>query len=179
MNRINHDAISSSVACSCWRNDTICLVEKTLVVRRVVLFVESGGESKVGQFDVAIFVNKNVIGLYVTIVHRLVCVRLRIKCKSIPMNKAHFVDGLDGEYALCHIETSDVLRKSVVLDQHCHKISTGEELHNEIEIRGILERVKQLDDPWGVRFGKNVALSANVCKLEGKTCETQQYILGE
>ena len=81
MNRIDHDAVSPGVARSCWQNNAIRLVEKTLVVRRVMLFVESGGETKVGQFDVAILVNKNIIWFYITM-RRLACIHLVLNVKT-------------------------------------------------------------------------------------------------
>ena len=65
-----------------------------------------------------------------------------IECKDTPVDKAHLVNSLNGEYALCHIETCNVLRESIVFNQHCHEVSTGEELHDKIKVRRILERVK-------------------------------------
>ena len=81
------------------------------------------------------------------------------------MDEAEFVDGLDREDALGHVEPRDVFGKSVVLDQHGHQVSAGEELHQEVQVVGVLERVVQLDDPRRVGLGEDVALGADVREL--------------
>lgn len=82
-----------------------------------------------------------------------------------PVDEAEFVDGLDREDALGHVEPRDVFGKGVVLDQHGHQVSAGEELHQEVQVVGVLERVVQLDDPRRVGLGEDVALGADVREL--------------
>lgn len=83
------------------------------------------------------------------------------------MNETELVNSFDCQNALGHIEFSDIFRKRIVLDKpviegelgqtqprrmsHCdlhgHEISSGQELHHEVQVIGILERIKQLNDP--------------------------------
>lgn len=46
-----------------------------------------------------------------------------------PMNEAELVDCLKSERDFGHVETSDVFGEDLVLDEHSHQISTGQELH--------------------------------------------------
>ena len=73
-------------------------------------------------------------------VSRRLCPRRRYRRYS-PMNEAEVVHGLDRENALGDVEPRHVLRKSVVLDQHRHQVSSSQELHDEVQVCGILERV--------------------------------------
>lgn len=75
------------------------------------------------------------------------------------------MDCLDGKDTLGHVEFGNVFRERIVLDQpnyqldgldqvssaerylHGHEISTGQELHNQIEVLRILERVEKLNHP--------------------------------
>lgn len=82
-----------------------------------------------------------------------------------PMDEAELVNGLDGEHTLGHVEARDVLAEGVVLDQHRHEVSSGKELHEEVKIVRVLERVVQLHDPGRVRLGEDVALGADVREL--------------
>lgn len=58
------------------------------------------------------------------------------------MNKSKFVDRFNSQNTLCYVEPSHVLRECVVLDKHGHEIATRKELHDEVQILGILKRVK-------------------------------------
>lgn len=42
------------------------------------------------------------------------------------------MDCLDSEGAFCYVETTDVLRESVILDKHGHEISARKELHDQV-----------------------------------------------
>lgn len=64
------------------------------------------------------------------------------------MNVSEVVNSLNGKCALCHVESCHILRKNVVLHQHSHKVTTGEEFHDQVQIEGILERVEKLHNPW-------------------------------
>ena len=87
--------------------------------------------------------------------------------EDAPVDEAELVDGLDGEDALGHVEARDVLGERVVLDEHRHEVAAGEELHQEVEVVGVLERVVQLDDPGRVGLGEDVALGTDVGELRG------------
>ena len=57
------------------------------------------------------------------------------------MNETEFVNGLDSEYALGNIEPGHIFGECVVLDEHGHEVTSGEELHNKVQILRILKRV--------------------------------------
>lgn len=81
------------------------------------------------------------------------------------MDEAQLVDSLDREGNLSHVETSNVFAENLVLDQHSHQVTTGQELHEHVEESVILEGRVQLDQPRAVGVGQNVTLSADVSKL--------------
>lgn len=60
------------------------------------------------------------------------------KC-HIPMDETELVDGFDGQDNLRHVEASDVLAEDLVLDEHCHQVTTGQELHEHVEECRVLE----------------------------------------
>ena len=98
-------------------------VEQTLVVGRVVLLVEAGGETKVGQLDVAVLVDEDVVGLDVA------ARSASSHPHDAPMDEAELVDRLERQDALGDVEARDVLGERVVLDQHRHQVAAGQELH--------------------------------------------------
>jgi hypothetical protein len=86
-------------------------------------------------------------------------------CPYLPMNEAELVHSLDRQCNLGHVETSDVFREDLVLDQHCHQITPGQELHQHVQKRRVLERSVQLDEPRAVGVGEDVALGSDMGKL--------------
>ena len=82
------------------------------------------------------------------------------------MNETKLVNRFNGEDALRDVETGYVFGECVVLDQHGHEVSSRQELHDKVEVRGILEGIIKLHDPWRVGFCENVAFCADVCQLE-------------
>lgn len=92
------------------------------------------------------------------------------------MDEPKFVNGLDSKHALGNIESCDIFRERVVLDKHGHEISTRQELHDEVEVCRVLKRVEQLNDPWRVRFRKDVSFRANVRELSYKMIEMSRHV---
>lgn len=82
-----------------------------------------------------------------------------------PMDEAEVVYGLDRECALGHVKSRNVFRKNIIFHQHRHQVPARQELHDQIKVEGILERVVQLHDPRRGRLGKNIALCANMREL--------------
>ena len=123
----------------------------------------------------AVFVDKNVIRLDIAIG------KMRIQNSEpcygrgesesarahvyAPMNEAEVVNGFDGKDTFGHVETRHVLRESVILDEHCHEIAPGKELHDEVEIGWVLKRIEQLDDPWRIGFREYISLCTDVSEL--------------
>lgn len=56
-----------------------------------------------------------------------------------PMDETKFVYGFDSQDTFCDVEASNVLGKGIVLDQHSHKITSRQELHDQVQIRRVLE----------------------------------------
>lgn len=81
------------------------------------------------------------------------------------MDEAKFVNRLDRQHTLGHVEPRHVLAEGVVLDQHGHEISSGQELHQEVEVVRVLERVVELNDPGRVGFGEHISFGADVREL--------------
>jgi len=98
------------------------------------------------------------------------------------------VHGLDRQDAFSHVKLGDVLRERVIFDQpvgsvwlswvgsmsarmsddlHGHQVSTRQELHDQVEVVGILERVVQLHDPRRVGFCQDVSLGSDMSQLHG------------
>ena len=138
-----------------------------MVVTGVVLFVEAGRETEIRQLDVSVLVNEDVVRLNVT-ANRASSVYLTTcypRLPDEPMDEAKFVDGFDSEDTLRDVETGNVLRERVVLDQHRHEIASGQELHDEVQVLWVLEGVVKLDHPWRIRLGQDIALCAYVGEL--------------
>jgi hypothetical protein len=85
--------------------------------------------------------------------------------KNEPVNEAELVNRLDRQHTLSHVKPRHVLREGIVLDEHRHQVASGKELHEEVEVVGVLERVVELDDPRRVGLGEDVSLSADVGEL--------------
>jgi hypothetical protein len=79
--------------------------------------------------------------------------------------EAKLVYGFYRQRDLGHVEARDVLGEDLVLDEHGHQITTRQKLHEHVEEGVVLERRVQLDDPWTVGFGENVALGPDVGQL--------------
>lgn len=87
---------------------------------------------------------------------------------KLPMDESQLVDGFNGQNTFRHVELCHILGKGIVFDQpvpkcqdrlasfrhksnvHGHQIPSRQELHNEVQVIRILERIKQLNDPVGV-----------------------------
>ena len=81
------------------------------------------------------------------------------------MDEAQLVYGFNRQRNLGHVESSDIFREDLILNQHGHQITTRQELHEHVQEGGVLEGCVQLDEPGAVRVGKDISLSADVCKL--------------
>ena len=81
------------------------------------------------------------------------------------MNEAQLVHSFNSQNDFGHVEARDVLTEDLVLDEHCHQITSRQELHKHVEECGVLERSVKLDKPRALCVGENIALSANVGKL--------------
>lgn len=101
VDRIYHDTIpspSGSLRLSIVARN-VAAAEKTLVIGRVVLLVETGGKAEVREFDVTQRVNEDVIGFNVT------------------MDETKIMHSLNSQDTFGHVELGDVLRESVVFDE--------------------------------------------------------------
>jgi hypothetical protein len=81
------------------------------------------------------------------------------------MNVSQVVHRFYGKDTLCHVESRDIFREYVVLHEHGHEIASRKELHDEIEVQWVLERIEQLDHPWRRRLGQQVTFRTDVGEL--------------
>lgn len=81
------------------------------------------------------------------------------------MDEAQFVNSLDRETYLSHVEASDIFREDFILNEHGHQISSRQELHEHVQERAVLECRVKLDNPRTVGLGKNITLRTDVSKL--------------
>ena len=86
--------------------------------------------------------------------------------QHLPMDETQLVNRFDGKDNLRDVEPRDVLREDLILDEHRHQISSWQELHDEVEVRRILEGVVELHDPWRVGLRENITFGAYVRELE-------------
>mmetsp|Transcript_21082 Transcript_21082/g.59974 ORF Transcript_21082/g.59974 Transcript_21082/m.59974 type:complete len:250 (+) Transcript_21082:291-1040(+) len=79
------------------------------------------------------------------------------------------VDGFDSQNSLGGVEAGGVLREDVLLHEQGHEVSAGEELHDEVEVVLVLERVVEFNEPLGRASGagmsEDVALGPHVRHL--------------
>lgn len=81
------------------------------------------------------------------------------------MYEAKLVDSLNGQSKLSHVKASDIFRENLILDEHSHQVTAGQELHEHVQEGVVLESGVELDDPRAVRLGENITLRADVSKL--------------
>ena len=122
-------------------------LQQLLVVGRRVHAVEARAEAKVRQLEVAVLVDEQVVRL------------------DVAVDKAGLVDRIDREDGLRHVEPRRVLGERVLLDQQRHHVAAGQELHDEVQVVLVLERVVELHDPRVVGLREQVALRAHVREL--------------
>jgi len=60
MDGIDHDAVSCRLRRSGWGYSAIGLVEESLIIARLVIFMEPSGQAKVGQLDVTVFIYEDI-----------------------------------------------------------------------------------------------------------------------
>lgn len=129
-----------------------------------MFLVEAGRKTKVSELDMTTSVEQDVVGLDITGALSVVY-SLGVLGASIPMDKAKFVHSFQSQCNLGHVETSNVFRENLVLDQHCHEITARQELHEHVKKGRVLERGMQLDEPGTVGVCKNVAFGTHVSEL--------------
>ena len=86
--------------------------------------------------------------------------------KHAPVDESKLVDSLYRQHTLRNVESRHILGEGVILDQHGHEVTSGKELHDEVEVRRILEGVVELHDPWRVGLRENITFGAYVRELE-------------
>jgi hypothetical protein len=53
--------------------------------------------------------------------------------ESIPVDEAQLVHSLNSQNDFCHVESCDILAEDFILDEHCHQVTTWQELHEHVE----------------------------------------------
>lgn len=81
------------------------------------------------------------------------------------MDEAQLVHSFNSKNDFGHVEAGDIFAEDLILDEHRHQITTGQELHEHVKESGVLERSVKLDEPGTLSVGENVALSSDMSKL--------------
>lgn len=81
------------------------------------------------------------------------------------MDEAELVDPFQCEHALGNVEPRHVLGEGVVFDEHRHQVAAGQKLHQEVQVRRVLEGVVQLHHPRRVRLGEHITLRTHMREL--------------
>ena len=76
----------------------------------------------------------------------------------LPVNETKLVNGFNGKDNFCHVKARNILGKNLVLDEHGHQVTSGQELHEHVKESSVLESGVQLHDPRAVGLGKDVTL---------------------
>ena len=84
---------------------------------------------------------------------------------NVTMNESELMNIINSRSGLGNIELGHLFTERVLLDEQRHHVATWQELHDEIEISRVLERVVHLDDPLVIGLGQNIAFGANVRHL--------------
>ncbi|KAH3665500.1 hypothetical protein OGAPHI_003686 [Ogataea philodendri] len=127
INRVHQNRVSAVVKTT--DSAGVVLIQQLFVIIGVVSLVEPCGKTKVGKLDMSSHIDQNVIGL------------------DVSMNEAQSMNSLDGQNTLCNVESCHVLGEDLPLDQHSHQITSRKELHDQIEVKRVLERVVQRNNP--------------------------------
>ena len=122
------------------------VLQSSIVVCPVRL-LEASAQTEVGELDVTLAVQEQVVGL------------------DVPVDEAQLVDGLDGQGRLCHVELGSLLRQGVLLHQQGHDVPPWQELHDQVEGVRVLEGVEHLDHPGVVHLHQDVPLRPHVRHL--------------
>lgn len=90
-----------------------------------------------------IFVDQDVVRFDISVDgEQLESCSRRLVQITVPVDETHLVNSFNRQNAFSDVESGDILRESVVLDEHGHQITSRQKLHNEVEILRVLERVE-------------------------------------
>lgn len=123
------------------------LLTISLIVFRVVGPAETGAEAEVGEFDVAVTVDEDVVWF------------------DVAVDEAHLVHALHRARQLRDVEPRQVLFEDAQFYQQRHQVPARDVIHHEIQVVFILEAVVQLHHPLVVCFRQNIPLSLHVRHL--------------
>ena len=84
---------------------------------------------------------------------------------QVSVDVVHAVHCLDSQNHFSSIKPTFLLCKDVLLNQQSHEISSGQELHDQIEVQFILERELELHYPWAFGVGEDLSLPFDVSNL--------------
>ena len=139
--------------------------QQLLVVRVLVLLMEAGGKAEVGELDMAIPIEENVVRLDVTVKTISQRMKQMEQRSHEPVDEAQLVNDLNGKDDLGHVKPGDILGEDLILDQHRHEITTREKFHQHVEEGRILKGREKLHHPRAVGLGQDVPFSPDMSQL--------------
>eukprot|EP00047_Mylnosiga_fluctuans_P016943 m.57569 g.57569 ORF g.57569 m.57569 type:complete len:382 (+) comp6842_c0_seq1:875-2020(+) len=126
---------------------TIVAGRKAAVEVGAVRLLHAGAQAEVGQLDMAVGIEQQVVWL------------------DVAVDEAQRVDRADRQHRLRDVEPRPVFAERVVAHEHRHHVSPREKFHDQVEVDRILKAVEHLDDPLVVRLDEGVALGTHVGDL--------------
>jgi hypothetical protein len=115
-----------------------------------VLLAVTLGKTKVGEFQVAVRINENVVWL------------------DVSMDVSQGVDCLDRHDELRRIEGCGVLAEAAVVPPQPSQIAARYVVHQKIKRCVVLEGSVESDNPFAVAFSQCVSLGVRLCVLNGQ-----------
>ena len=118
-----------------------------LVVPRVMGPPKTGTQAEIGQLDVTVGADEDVVRFDITVY------------------EAHLVDRLDGVHQLGDVEEREMLGESPQFDQQRHHVASRDVLHHEVEVFYVLKGEEEFHNPLIIRFREDVSLGLDVGDL--------------
>jgi hypothetical protein len=81
-----------------------------------------------------------------------------------PVNITELMDGINCKYDFRNVKPCPVLGEPLESHELCHEVTTGNILHNQIQVQGVLKRVIQPNNPR-ILFVKVIELCQSIAFL--------------
>jgi len=81
------------------------------------------------------------------------------------MNEAILMNRINGQNDLSDVEPCNILRENLILDEHGHKITSWQELHQHVQKVCVLEGCVELYNPRTVRLSQDITFCTDMCQL--------------
>lgn len=87
---------------------------------------------------------------------------------TLPVYEAKFVYTIDCKRRLSHIELRTLFTQGIFFHKEGHHVPARQELHDKVQVHGVLEAVVHFNHPLMIGFYKDITFSTYVGYLRGK-----------